>query len=371
MRLNTRKHRFEMLVVMPLVAVIVLVMSSAASTAFAVATESPSSGACSSAQLAERSWALESRIDQSRAVSLASSSPAFQSLKDTLGHGDVLAFESTFELWHVDEAACAPILQSVNVVYGASSYRASPLIVVSEDPSLTMVESITVQPGGGPQEASSGQSGSWSGYEVQSSGTVDGQWVVPTGSTASNCQNANGCDILWWVGQTASSNGITGISQTGTEEWVWYNSWSQTWNVWYYLWYEFYPYNGVTECGNGNVHAGDDVSAISNYLNGQYYISVVDSTQSLQCTSHQSMSMGAPNYAEWIGEDGWYSPCSCNRPTPPFSTMTFTEMRVGGNGNIPGMNPSKWTSATQVSVGPVSYVLKARPPFSWFPESYT
>lgn len=337
----------------------------APASALAVTASSPS--ACPSLELSNQAWEREAQIDQTRAAGLASGSSVFQDVVSNLGTGVSVSLENTFDLWHVDTSTCTPVLNSVDVVFGATTSSVFDTIVVSENPLLTFVENLTIQSDAALGGTPSAAYGLWTGWIAETSGYVDAEWTVPTISASSGCYN--GCSISFWVGQTASYGGGSGISQTGTyqqEELI-------PGFGWYYVqwaWYEFWP-NNPYEVNCFPVAHGDVITAESNYYNGQYWTSVWDASQQEGCTANQGMSMGAPTYANWIGEDPVQYPCDCNWPTPPFTTMQFTGMTTGSGGDIGSLPHSSITQATNVALGPLNYVPKARPPFSYFTESYT
>lgn len=356
--------RLMTIVVLTSSTLVTLAFLTPASASTVTVSSSPS---CPSLKLSDQAWAIEAGISQTRAEGLATSSSVFQEAVGSLGTGVSVSLENTFDLWQVDTSTCTPVLDSVNVVFGASASDAFYTIVVSENPVLTVVGNLTIQPEAGMEATPSSAYGLWTGWIAETSGYVNAQWTVPTISGSSGC--FNGCAISLWVGQTASYGGGSGISQTGTDQ--------QEEMIpgfgWYYVqsaWYEFWPTNHY-EVNCFPVTHGDVITAESNYYNGQYWTSLWDASQLKGCTASQVMSMGAPTYANWIGEDPVEYPCDCNWPTPPFTAMEFTGMTTGSGGDIAALPHWSILEATNVALGPLNYVPRAHPPFSWFTESYT
>ncbi len=183
---------------------------------------------------------------------------------------------------------------------------------------------------------------------------------VPTAQAppSESCGPPYVCDVSFWVGETAEIDGDSGIAQTGFDAQVQCSLLCGYTD--YPVWYEFYSpsSSGATNCFEAS--AGDTIRADVSYSSGTYYTSIYDDTSSKSCTSSQSMSMGAPVYAQWIVENPGYS--GGYYDTPPYTPhVTFQDMGVGSSGDLPALNPFNYgnygepNSAKNVWVSDITY----------------
>ncbi len=260
-------------------------------------------------QVASQIDSLSFLINDARAVSLALSSPQLAAVSK----GYSLTFNSLFNRWSFD-STCKVTWISVNVVFArVNSTGFTGYVVVSENPSQTEVNSVTLQQQTFRASGYQRSSINWSGYQF--AGALDNgttavweaiaDWAVPTVSTpySGACQSTN-CDYAVWIGLTHDQSGAAGIAQTGSDGQV-----NSLGGATYQLWYEFYPNNAVFCFNMGgpgdSIHAYVLNQAVNPGGNSNLYnILVSDNTQGQSCSvpNQNFGSMGTPHLGNFIGE---------------------------------------------------------------------
>jgi hypothetical protein len=295
-------------------------------------------------------------IDSQRAISLATSSPAFQAKVA----GTLYQFNSIYEefSWSPGVATPSVDMSTVNVVYSHRNTNGTGTnVVVIEDPALTRVVDITVQSGMALRDFH--YSGNWDGWEFT---TADGvfeitaNWGVPqayvplNSVTGANCNYPTGCDFAPWVGLTANAGGSCAVStdgcivQGGTDS-------GQSCGLfgcgpnnggWYYPWYEFLPANPVA-CGGAdgsNIHYGDVYSEDVQQFVGStvYRISGNDLTTNYGCTSQQ-------NYTSFPNVQNCYG----GSPPPQHPCANFAQVLAERRNTLPAFTQYT-TSSCQIDL---------------------
>jgi len=336
---------------------------------------SPASGSSGTDALHQQIRSLVSTANKDKAISLALTSPEFQSK----AQGHSIKFHSIFTTWSAASNLRVDTLvrTSTNVVYYYNNQDdSSANIVVSIDPNLGRVTAVTshlnaitnttpkpcspgrvgayaVQPecgGGGTQTCSWAEFyyPVFSGYEFRTGCTqqtspvyeATSTWTVP--SAAEPWQNAcdnHHCDISVWDGLTHDAGGGSGSSayivQAGTQSGVYclFGGCS----YFYSSWYEFWP-RSPQSCGA--INAGDVVTSdvINEAINGgssSYWdIFLTDygqggkgSTVALCATTGNGFGVATPYYAQFFAERPQYCNLagSCYDATlPKFSSNLGT-----------------------------------------------
>lgn len=279
---------------------------------------------CNPTSILHQEWNAESEIDTTDAMANATKSPALQNLLEELGVQDGATYSSSFFLWSIG-LNCVSSLQSINVVFTPRNSVSTFDIVVRETPVDFAISAVTVRSATPANNAlSSSSSAHWTGYIASTSSGPNGQWIVPSESLWSGCSSA--CETDIWVGQTAENGGASGIAQVGTDDFVEETPIGVYHD--YFAWYEYYSPTSNSEQECFPVSVGDDVNAGTWYLDGQYYTGLTDITSAQSCTQNQAMSMGAPNWANWIDEQQ-VNPNGGNFGTPQFSTVTVQYVEYG------------------------------------------
>jgi Peptidase A4 family len=168
---------------------------------------------------------------------------------------------------------------------------------------------------GGPRiPVTRSTSSNWSGYAVETNLTspanyavtnVLGQWTVPVVSKSRGSTYS-----AIWVGIDGYSDST--VEQIGTEQ-----DW--TGGAVYYAWYEMYP-NASYRIPYA-VYPGDAMLGNVTYDNGQFILTLSDSTQGWTFTTTQTASGALRQSAEWVVEAPWLGKVL---PLANFGTVTFT-----------------------------------------------
>lgn len=136
------------------------------------------------------------------------------------------------------------------------------------------------------------QSLNWAGYAVTGpAGSVtsaQGSWLVPAVTCSSSSSYA-----AFWVGIDGYSSDT--VEQTGTMAECVGGS------AYYYAWYEFYP-NPSYEIGSVPVSPGDKIAAGVTYSDGQFTVTITDTTSSKFYSTSATVSSAQESSAEWIAE---------------------------------------------------------------------
>jgi len=294
-----------------------------------------------------------SAMNREKAISLALGSREFQA--KAVGH--LIQFNSIFTTWSASSRGDSLGWQDVNVVYSYQDSTGSANIVVTMDPTLTRVVSVTtqdnplqnrspspycitacncspspvtasgtgdqkIQPqcggggGGGGCVPASNLNPTWSGYEMRAACNertvpiyyVNSQWTVPSvGEPWQHACDGYHCDVALWAGLTAYPGGSTYIVQAGTDSGV-YCAFGGC-SYFYTAWYEFYPQASVS-CGA--VNPGDLVLTqienfgsygtpadwnvfVSNYHQGGNGVAICN-------VQNYNFDVSTPYYAQFIAE---------------------------------------------------------------------
>lgn len=281
-----------------------MVIFSLLTLAFAPSTKAFSSSSCIE-QVSSQINSLQSALDVSRAVSLATSSPKLQVAER--GYSSSYGFISNNWSW---DSNCRVTWEKVNVVFTLSNSTGFVGYASAvEDPALTSVTTVTLQ--GGPPSQGQEITTSWAGYQFagNADNTVSvwetiGQFTVPKAQPPTQgCSNY--CFVIIWTGLTHDTTG-TYIVQAGNEDII-----NSLGGVDYELGYEFYPTYNWYNCFPMGWY-GDTVSVyvINQDVNpggnsALYNIQVFDLTQNQGCTPVAGFNfgvMGIPHYGNFIVE---------------------------------------------------------------------
>lgn len=312
---------------------------------------------------------LASSVDFAKAISLATSSPAFQSITSAATY----QFNSIYEEFSWSPFAATPsvVMNTVNVVYShRSTDRNGTNVVAVEDSGLARIVKLTIQNGIGMRVCDyswncscSGNcqfSGIWDGWEFSlgTQGVFEStaHWTVPQAHvplnsvTGANCNWPTHCDFAPWVGLAENAGGSCAASQYGCIVQGGTDSGQQCGccgcgpnnGGYYWPWYEFLPANPVV-CGNttdSNIRYGDSYSEDVKQVIGStiYYITGNDLTTGYGCN-------GQANYTSFDNtRNCYYSPTPCanfaevigerQNTLPAFNRYTTSQCTVD-----PGPNP--------------------------------
>jgi hypothetical protein len=285
---------------------------------------------------------FENSVDAGRAIALAVQSSEFRGMTS----GSKWTFNSIFDRFSFtisDSSAVSVVPENVNVVYSlVAPGMVGTNIVVSEDPGLSTVLSVTTQevPLFGGTES---DSHNYSGYEFVDChnappGYCNPAWYAPIYEASANwnmpyvqepyswaCFNHK-CDVATWTG-LCNVPGCTDnkIVQAGTDSGVYCVTGCQTY---YQAIYEFAP-NNPTYCYWWVAGGGNIVDVYSKYVTTgnpndvPYYTVNIYSTingQSCGTTNNYFPSVSQPHYAEFINERPyWGSPWNYLARLPKFN----------------------------------------------------
>lgn len=350
------RGRFCVRVIVSCLSVLVILIAGSQPTLGRSTPISAASVGCSPMALSRQAERLESSVSSGSAQREAGTSDALAAAAHRVGSSYATIYSGIFFLW-ADGTSCQLNLQSVNVVFTAYD-RGVPALqyVVSETPSGRSVDGVSIDPAISSNPTTlnvSSSTSEWSGWSVNNEGNPSGQWTVPTISDASQCNGNNGCDVDLWVGQTNEYGGSNGISQTGTDQFV-YEVVGVGVEYDQYAWYEFYKNSNSAENLCFYVNPGDLIAASSSYSGGVYYTYLDDVTKSESCSASQSSWMGTSYWGNFMEEEQVNS-AGNEYWTPPFTQVLFNNLGMSGNGNLLNMYPTEVTDSEYVSVGSLEY----------------
>lgn len=321
-----------------------------AASAVGTALEMP----CSPSQLLDESIAATLPVNSAAATRTVLSSVEYANLMTSLAVGSSLTFNSVSDHWQFNRSNCTVRVTSVSVAFdirGPSGTAST--VVFNELANVSGITSVSFQTAAAHPVTHTSY-GLWTGYEIESSGGPGGWWYVPSVSAPSNHCGATYfypavCVISIWLGQTNVAGGSSGISQTGTDQsvlcdWTLFTGW--TCSSGYEAWYEFYPSNSVNCLG---VSAGNQIVVNEYYLSGKYYLDLVDYSNGNGCAENSAMSMGSPNWAQFMAENPVLA--GGNPPTPSFSSFTLNGLAVGAQLDLQNFNYNTYTQASNVNLG--------------------
>jgi hypothetical protein len=322
------------------------------------------SGSCSSISKKEIHDKATS-LDNSKAKLMAENSNNFKT--KIQGHG--YRFNSIFNTWSLDKTSCNLTWKTTNIVYSFNDTKGSMKnIVVTEDPALTKIISVTEQVVS--RASTSTNSYNWAGYEPYAMSSPTTKYPVYEATTTftlpsitypSNPTNAcktnlgyQPCDLAIWDGIEDSLGGSNNLAQAGADEDITYNGGYQ---YSYYLWYEFLTTSpgGLTQCTGLTINPSDsitsDVYGENTYggSNTSYDISITDNTsnpvQLCTVTGQSFFTTSTPYYGTFIDErlcNTNANPCptSSMSTLPSFTSDTFSSTTMYYNGGTQSIDSS-------------------------------
>ena len=320
--------------------VLATLLCSATPSAMA-APAAESSASCSPTQLDSAAWSTVLAVNSSRAVSAAVASPYLTSILNSLPNVTSLSFNSVYYDWNMSQAGCSVQLESVNVAFNVIASNTPGQVLVSESAPGYEVLSVTVQTT--PIDNVAHQPDDlWTG-EIFSLATqmsnpvVLAYWEVPYENYPSwGCtywELSYDCDISPWAGLTATADGGApneGIAQAGTNTAIACVLPNFDCSRGFAGWYEFFPADPVNCL---SVSPGNEVYSDDAYDGGVYYLLIYDLTTGQSCGSHQSMSMGPPNWA-WVLAENVGDGLGGYLESPTYGSVNFENMAVGNDINI-------------------------------------
>jgi hypothetical protein len=313
---------------------------------------------CSVATITSMVLQMGVRGDSPVALKTAQDSAQYAAEKASLTPSEQLSYAGMFNDWTLDKATCMPAVQSIDVVFAVSGSSPPVQFVILENPQASSVIGTTLHPALPNSRPSTpdAATATWSGWDAATSGGPVGSWTLPTASAPTGgCGTNNVCYLYIWIGQTAQLGGGTGISQAGSADVV------QAGVASYWDWYEFFYPASIIQCRT--ISPGDTMKAFSSYSAGTYSLTSWDMTTGTGCTSSHSMSMGAPNYADFIAEN----PTSDLSQIPHVPSFTLYNLNAGSSSDLLDFSLTRWNSVTHLSSGNVFYVSGA----SQFTETYS
>lgn len=311
----------------------------------AVEQTSPDSGCID--QTVNEMHSKASTLDNPKAIAMAVQNNEFKSKTQ----GFVTKFNSIFNNWSFDLANChVSEWQTVNVVhslYNANDGSYMKNIVVTLDPTLTQVVSVTEHVGA--FYAHSRDTLYWAGYEFTGASytyptpptspnvwEAKATWTQPSVSVPTVPSNAcrtdlgkQPCNLAIWTGlEDAFGAANTHIAQAGSDAKITCNP-SCTTN--YFFWYQIDTDNPATICDGTSFTAGHGVQAIvtnQKKTNGdpwKYNLSVIDTSTAVGCstTGVSYTDMQSPVIAAFINERAEYNP-PYHATLAKFSSDTIT-----------------------------------------------
>lgn len=332
--MDTRQE-FRVALVVPAIAL--LLLAGSGPTLFASSPPNVSDN-CES-QVNQQSAALAAGLNNTKAIGLAIGSSAFQ----VRAGSNSYQFNSIFNVWQFNTACQVTNWKSVNVVFSVGQN----MLIVTENPSLTNVLNVTVQPAA-IENTSPWNSNYWAGYDFYehnpSGGLYPiyesvGDWNAPIVSQppqgqGPSCKNPQ-CALSVWVGLAPQPFNITYyFVQAGTTSNITCNPscGSQYWG-----WYEFNPAAAV-KCLD--VAPGDSISTqVYNQAGGggsvaSYNVFIDDNTLYTSCTvSNYLYSHGYPYYAQFMSERPLVNGVFAH--LPQFTSPTTMKGFIYSNNNIP------------------------------------
>ena len=343
--MNIKRTKISNVKLLYLIALLVATTISTTTVPISRASVAPSASgstadsSASAAYVEHEENAQASSVDSQRAISLATSSPAFQARIA----GKAYQFNSIYEEFSWSPTAATPhvVMNTVNVVYSHNDADETGTNVIAvEDTRLTRVVDVTVQRGMSTRSGTYYQP-TWDGWEFSSPGNLfeaSAQWTVthayvPLNTvTGENC--GGNCDVATWVGLTQVRAGACGgsgcIVQGGTDSGQscgWFGCGPNN-GGYYYPWYEFVPAASVA-CGGvsgTNIHYGDTYSedVYQNPGSTIYQISGNDHTTGYGCSAQG-------NYSYFSNQNNcYYYPVPCVN----FAQVIAERPILGGNPEI-------------------------------------
>jgi hypothetical protein len=340
------------LVLSTLVAVLVMVSTFARSSPTSEASlwpalTTPTSSttppdSCTPQAMADEAAIIDRSFDSQSAASAALTAPQVRAAEASIYGEAITTVTGVYATWSMDPATCRLNLSAVGVDLTISGGLSLGELGVLENPVDEAVTQVTL---GAPvaysypndSNLTYAASGEWNGYSYEVSSSPSwGAWYIPALSPpSSHCSPEplllvpGVCEFLIWVGQTADLGGggsAEGIARAGSEQellcsWVLFE-----WvcDPGYALWWEFFP-AALNPCSGVSVHSGDLVEAESSYSAGSYTLVAYDTADFEGCSQTESMSMGAPEWGNFIAEDPvlTIAGISSNPPLPDFSQFTM------------------------------------------------
>lgn len=301
---------------------------------------------CSPHQLALSSWASESTVNSSRAVGIAWQSVISAAKGGDFGNLSNLSFGGTTFDWLDNTLICAVQLEEVNITFDAMISGTWTEITVMLNPSVNSVLNISLQ--ALPQVPVTHGTALWTGWEVSTTNLgygnpdVYGEWIVPYENWPSwGCTWVPifyTCQISPWVGLTnlqggGSGGSGTGIAQVGTDTTIQCLGQNYLCSRSFLAWIEFYP---ALPQSSMEVFPGDTMFGEAYYTTqSQYEVFVEDVTTAHSMSATQSMSMGAPNWGNYIAENSWDN-YGGTFQSPSFGQVNFGAMCISGTCDLVG-----------------------------------
>lgn len=318
------------------------------------AADTDSAAPCSGAELALKSVAAASLIDQAEALHTAIASNDYAQFVGSNESATGIEYSGVFETSNMSLATCTVEPESVNVVFTVPESGSSFTLVLAENPTLSKVVNASVQVPS-PRYVLTG----WNGWDFETVGrTAFAAFTLPTASVPSNSSHCGGaeCIVAIWGGLTNQAGGGTPptgyIAQGGASLWMTcsknlFNQWHCP--VYYSGWYEWFPSGPVT-CTSFTPVPGDllgDLVTYNQSTNG-YSISIDDVTKGKSCTalSPSNFSMGSPQFGNFIAEDPGPAPHPILAQFSDFAFQMADPLGyhyTGGINDMLGLSRDPWT----------------------------
>jgi hypothetical protein len=237
--------------VLAVITIVVLVFGAIVGGVKRAAASTALPAGCSPDAVSAAGYNLSSTVNTTQVLNEALSAGSLVAETSGFPSPQNLSYGSTFEIWNFTAPVCVPIIQTTNAVFSGQVDGQPFNLVVSENPTSTAIESVSLQSAGlsDPSHTPS----LYAGYGVKSTNSPSGKWTVSTVTLPSGgCFNY--CDIDPWIGQSPNASGTAGISQTGTESEIEVVTGCCTIYS-YYAWYEFWP-GTATTCFSGRCDQG-------------------------------------------------------------------------------------------------------------------
>lgn len=203
-----------------------------------------------------------------------------------------------------------------------------------------------VTPGRPAGRLITGTSSNWSGYVsgVTKSGVtcVEGSWVEPT----ITCPKRGHQAVAIWIGIDGFISQLLGINALGALVQIGTQAECRNGLVQHAAWHEVLPAQQHEMPTQGEVEAGDHISARILLRGGRYLMSISDAETGLDFSISQTAPGAVRKSAEWIVEaPAAGCPDSCTIiALPHFSAIRFTNAHVTIAGSRAAINDDRWTA---------------------------
>jgi hypothetical protein len=201
-------------------------------------------------------------------------------------------------------------------------------------------------------------SANWSGYTLQDANdagleftSITGTWRVP----ATTCDSGSDASAAFWVGLGGSSDGASGLEQTGT------GVDCTNGTARYYAWYEILP-AGAVEVPL-KVRAGDQITTSVNVNGTTVLVQIKNRTRKTSFTKALQVAEPDLSSAEWIAE----APSNCDPggrctvlPLANFGTVNFTRAATTATSHPGTISDPTWANVAITLVAETARFFAAR-----------